>query len=112
MVVLINPFEVPSEVSDEAFLAGWEEAADFLGSQPGFIETALHRAVSPDAHFRFINIARWESAAAFAAAIATERFRELARDNRIPNYPALYDVLRRADASTAAARPVEKGALT
>ena len=110
MVVLINPFEVPAEVGDEAFLAGWQEAADFLRSQPGFVDATLHRALRPDARFRFVNVATWESPAAFAAAVATDRFRELNRDNSIPNYPALYQVARHVDAAPAPADPVEEGA--
>ena len=99
MVVLINPFEVSEETSDHDFLSGWERAATFLRGQPGFVGTRLHRAVSPDARFRFINVAEWESPEAFAAAVASDDFRRLARTNASPNYPALYQVVRTANPS-------------
>ena len=92
-VVLINPFEVPSGVSDTDFLAGWERAAAYMSRQQGFVGTRLHRALRPDARFRFINVAEWESAADFQAAIATDEFRELARGG-VAGSPALYEVAR------------------
>jgi heme-degrading monooxygenase HmoA len=97
MVVLINPFEVPAETSDEEFLAGWERAAAYLQAQPGFVGTVLHRALSPDdAPFRFVNVAEWESPQAFAAAVTSDGFRRLARNSPSPGHPALYTVVRTA----------------
>jgi heme oxygenase (mycobilin-producing) len=92
-VVLINPFEVPAEVPEEQFLAGWERAAEVLRSRPGFIGSRLHRSLSPDARFRFINVAEWESPQHFQAAVADPAFAELAK-NSPPNFPALYEVAR------------------
>ena len=60
--VLINPFEVPEDMDDERFLEGWGRAADYMRSRPGFVATRLHRAVSPNPRFRFVNVAEWESA--------------------------------------------------
>lgn len=60
-VMLINPFEVPEETTDEDFLQGWQRAADYMREQPGFVASRLHRALAPDARFRFINVAEWES---------------------------------------------------
>ena len=57
MPTLINPFEVPPG-ADEAFVAGWRRARDFLASREGFSATTLHRALRPDAEFRFVNVAR------------------------------------------------------
>ncbi len=91
--VLINPFEVPEGVPDEAFLAGWERAAEYMRRQPGFVTSRLHRSLAPDAKFRFVNIAEWESPAHFQAAVSTPEFRELA--GRSPaNYPSVYRVVR------------------
>jgi heme-degrading monooxygenase HmoA len=59
--VLINPFEVPEDVDDDRFLEGWGRAADYMQSRPGFVASRLHRAVSPNAKFRFVNVAEWES---------------------------------------------------
>src|SRR5881628_131525 len=54
MPTLINPFEVPPG-ADEAFVAGWRRARDFLASREGFSATTLHRALRPDAEFRFVH---------------------------------------------------------
>jgi heme oxygenase (mycobilin-producing) len=56
-VVLINALEVPADKAGH-FIAAWEATRDFLQSQPGYIETALHQALTPDADFLFVNIAR------------------------------------------------------
>ena len=92
-VILINPFEVPEGADDEAFLRGWERAADYMRQQPGFLSTRLHRALGPDARFRFVNIAEWASPQDFQAAVTSEQFREIARDAG-PSSPALYEVVR------------------
>ena len=68
-VTLINAFEVPPE-SDEPFIAGWERARDFLATKEGFSATALHRALRPDAEFRFVNVAQVDSPQAWQRAIA------------------------------------------
>ena len=92
-VILINPFEVPEGADDEEFLRGWERAADYMRQQPGFLSTRLHRALGPDARFRFVNIAEWASPQDFQAAVTSEQFREIARDAG-PSSPALYEVVR------------------
>lgn len=48
--------------------------------QPGFGSTTLHQALAPDADFRFVNVARWESAEAFRAAVAQTGFKEAGED--------------------------------
>ena len=92
-VILINPFEVPEGTDDEAFLGGWQRAADFMQRQPGFLGSRLHRALAPDARFRFINIAEWSSPQDFQAAVGSEEFRQIAKDAG-PSFPALYEVVR------------------
>ncbi len=91
-VILINPFEVPPG-HDEEFVGGWQRAADYLRRQPGFITARLHRALSPEARFRFINVAEWESPPHFQAAVGNEEFRRMAAGAG-PNYPALFEVIR------------------
>jgi heme-degrading monooxygenase HmoA len=91
-VVLINPFEVPAG-ADEEFITSWEAAHDYLRGQSGYLHTRLHRNILPDADFRFVNIAGWESAEAFRAAVESRGFQETGR----PPYPAhlaLYRVVR------------------
>ena len=92
-VILINPFELPDGADDEQFLSGWQRAADYMSRQPGFVSTRLHRALAPDARFRFINVAEWDSPQAFQAAVATDEFREIAKGAG-PGSPALYEVVR------------------
>jgi heme-degrading monooxygenase HmoA len=91
--ILINPFEVPEGVDDDRFLEGWGRAADFMRSQPGFVESQLHRAVSPNPRFRFVNVAKWESPQDFQAAVRSPEFQAMAA-SAPPNYPALYEVVR------------------
>ena len=92
-VILINSFEVPEGANDEDFLRGWERAADYMRQQPGFMSTRLHRALAPDARFRFVNVAEWESPQAFQDAVGGEQFREIAK-GAAPGSPALYEVVR------------------
>jgi hypothetical protein len=66
-VTLINVFEVPPGQL-EASVRFWEAARDFLARQPGFVSTRLHQAISPEVRFLLVNVALWESAAAYEAA--------------------------------------------
>jgi heme oxygenase (mycobilin-producing) len=90
--VLINPFEVPAG-ADEEFITSWEAARDYLRGQPGYLHTRLHRSILPDADFRFVNIAGWESAEAFRAAVESPGFQQAGRVP-YPAHPALYRVVR------------------
>jgi heme oxygenase (mycobilin-producing) len=90
-VVLINAFEVP-EGEDDAFLAGWERAREFLSTQEGYLSTRLHRSLSPDAEFRFVNVALWESAHAFREAISQPEFKNAPVP--FPFHASLYEVVR------------------
>ncbi|MGH3166672.1 MAG: antibiotic biosynthesis monooxygenase family protein [Trebonia sp.] len=93
-VVLINAFEVPAGEAEQ-FIAAWEQSRDFMRAQPGFIETALHQALMPDADFLFVNVARWETAADFTAAVRSAGFLESAA--ALASYrphPGLYRVIR------------------
>ena len=71
-VVLINVFEVPAGAIDKT-IGMWKKSRDFLQKQPGYISTALHRSVGPDATFQLVNIARWQSVESFQAATASMR---------------------------------------
>ena len=92
-VILINPFEVSAETDDEGFLRGWQRAADYMREQPGFLNSRLHRALAPDARYRFINVAEWASPQDFQAAVASEEFRQIAASGS-PGSPSLYEVVR------------------
>lgn len=93
-VILINAFTVPAGKEAEA-VRFWEEAAAFMKQQPGYLSTALHRAILPDARFRLINIARWESAEAFKNASRALRADSGIKpvDGVVPA-PSLYEVIR------------------
>jgi heme oxygenase (mycobilin-producing) len=67
-VRLISAFEVPPD-ADAAFIAAWEQARDLLSQREGAALPALHRALRPDAEFRFVNVARVESPKAWRQAI-------------------------------------------
>ncbi len=92
-VILINPFELPERTADDDFLRGWERAADYMRKQPGFVSTRLHRALVPDARFRFINVAEWESPEDFQAAVGRPEFRDIAARGPAGS-PALYEAVR------------------
>jgi heme-degrading monooxygenase HmoA len=91
-IILINAFEVPQE-EDEAFLDGWERQREFLNAQQGYISTRLHRSLSPDAEFRFVNVALWESQQAFRDATSQLQFRAAPVPFRF--HASLYEVVRR-----------------
>ena len=93
-VVLINAFEVPPE-SDDAFLAGWEASRQVLRTQPGYVATRLHRGLSPETRFRFVNIGRYASPRAFQAAVEQPEFRQAAAAIQHRAHPGLYEVVRR-----------------
>ena len=93
-VTLVNSFVV-DPARDEVFTELWTETSLYFREQPGFIGLRLHRAVSPEAHYRYVNVARWESAEQFSAAHRTERFRELVSQpawREYPSNPVLYEV--------------------
>jgi heme-degrading monooxygenase HmoA len=93
-VTLINSFAVP-EGRDDAFLAIWSRTSAYFRAQPGFVSLRLHRAVSPDAAYRFVNVAVWATAKEFGAAHATDEFRSVVGQpawREFPSSPALYEV--------------------
>jgi heme-degrading monooxygenase HmoA len=93
-VTLINAFEVPDDQAEQ-FIAAWEKTRDYLEKQPGYVDTALHQAVMPGAEFQFVNIAYWQTAEDFRAAIQSPGFVESAAGLAAYRpHPALYHVVR------------------
>ncbi|MDO5090388.1 MAG: antibiotic biosynthesis monooxygenase family protein [Cardiobacteriaceae bacterium] len=89
-VILINAFRVAPGQEDAA-LAAWRKARDFLQTQPGYLDTRLHKNLDPEGEFLFVNIARWQSVEDFHA--ATARMRQALPDNRVPGvhaHPGLF----------------------
>ncbi len=94
VITLINPFEVPENMLEES-IAFWEQARDFLQTQPGYISTDLHQSIIGDARFVLINVAKWESAEAFmAAAKKMQAEANLPKVEGLMQNPALYKVIR------------------
>jgi heme-degrading monooxygenase HmoA len=92
-VVLINSFEVP-DAEAETFITAWQQARDYLQAQPGYVDTALHQALTPGADFQFVNVARWRTAEDFMTAIQSPGFRQAATDlGGYPAHPALYKMV-------------------
>jgi heme-degrading monooxygenase HmoA len=71
-VVLINLFQV-AEADIPALLKAWEDDANWMKRQPGYISTQLHRAIGGSN--LFLNYAVWESVAHFRAAFTHPDFR-------------------------------------
>jgi heme-degrading monooxygenase HmoA len=94
-VTLVNSFRVPPG-RDAAFHELWERTSHYFTRQPGFRSLRLHRAVSDDAPYRWVNVARWESEDAFRAAHATEEFRAVVTGPgwaEFPSSPVLFEVV-------------------
>ncbi|MBV9688128.1 MAG: antibiotic biosynthesis monooxygenase [Ktedonobacteraceae bacterium] len=91
-VVLINPFEVPAG-EEERFLKAWHEVAGHMRRAPGFLSTRLHKSLDPQAKFRFINVAQWESPQQLQAAISSEAVQKLLAAVSFTAHPALYQVI-------------------
>jgi heme-degrading monooxygenase HmoA len=79
-VVLVNVFTL-ANADEGTFLKIWQEDAEFMKRQPGFISTQLHRAIGENP--TYLNYAVWESTAAFRAAFTHPEFR-----TKLSKYPS------------------------
>jgi heme-degrading monooxygenase HmoA len=94
-VTLMNRFLVP-DGSDDHFVDLWTETSNYFRAQPGFLSLRLHRAVTPGAEHRYVNIARWASEADYRAPHGTDEFRRLVTKepwHQYPSSPLLYEVV-------------------
>jgi hypothetical protein len=60
------------------------------------VSLRLHRAVSPDTHYRYVNVATWASAEQFRAAHQLPEFLQVVGQpgwQEFPSNPALYEVV-------------------
>lgn len=71
-VVLVNIFRV-NEADIPQLLKGWEEDANWMKKQPGYISTQLHRGIAGST--TFMNYAIWESVAHFRTAFMNPDFK-------------------------------------
>jgi heme-degrading monooxygenase HmoA len=93
-VTLINSFHVAPD-RDQAFRELWGITSTYFIARPGFVSLRLHRAVNDDTAYRWVNVAVWESEAAFRAAHGTAEFRALVTAPgwaEFPSLPALFEV--------------------
>ncbi|QLE45326.1 antibiotic biosynthesis monooxygenase (plasmid) [Nostoc sp. C052] len=92
-VVLINVFSVPQGLEDE-FLQKWNQTAQLMKSEPGFIETKLHRSLDPTERFQFINIAKWSSKETWQSAFSKRISQNEIFEQQLPieANPALYQI--------------------
>jgi heme-degrading monooxygenase HmoA len=110
-VPFVNCFEVPAGREDE-FLDRWTEVNTYMRAKPGFVSHRLHRSLSPEARFRFVNYAQWDTVENWQAA-HDEGFRRLLSQPGWAEFTsthALYEVVHEAtadspDAATPAAQP-------
>jgi len=79
-VVLVNIFTV-AEADIPALLTAWENDANWMKRQPGFISSQLHRAIGGSC--MFLNYAVWDSVDQFRAAFTHPDFR-----NALGAYPS------------------------
>ena len=94
MVQFVNCFEVPAGREDE-FFTMWLEVNAYMKQKPGYVSHRLLRSLSPEAGFRFVNYADWESAPQWTAA-HDDGFRSLMRRPEWRDFrstPALYEVV-------------------
>jgi heme-degrading monooxygenase HmoA len=70
-VMLVNVFTL-DKADEQTFLQAWQDDAEFMKRQPGFISTQLHRAIGESP--TYLNYAVWESTANFRAAFTHPEF--------------------------------------
>lgn len=79
-VVLVNVFQV-DETDIPGLLKAWEDDANWMKRQPGYISTQLHRGIGGSN--LFLNYAVWESVAHFRTAFSHPEFKQA-----LENYPS------------------------
>lgn len=79
-VVLINLFDVAEE-DVQALIKAWENDANWMKKQPGYISTQLHKGIAGST--LFLNYAVWESVEHFRKAFTHPEFR-----NTLKAYPS------------------------
>ena len=97
-VTFINCFEFPVGREDE-FFALFKRVNAYMRSKPGYLGHQMHRALTDDASFRFINVVQWASAEHCRAA-HDEGFRAMASEPDAEAFhfrPGLYEVVHECE---------------
>ena len=90
--ILINCFEVAPD-QDERFLGLWKQADELLRSRGGYRSTRLHKALGPQALFRYINVAELDSVESWQSVVSSPEFGAIAAQmRRFHPSPGLYAV--------------------
>lgn len=77
------------------FLNAWDRANDHLKKQPGHLSTTLHRSMSANATFRFVNVAKWKTVDDFRNATQSNEYQDAASWlSTYPVFAAAYDTVR------------------
>ncbi|CAL2067428.1 MULTISPECIES: rhodanese-like domain-containing protein [Streptomyces] len=58
--VVIIPIEIDEE-KEASYLDAWQDAAEVMAAQPGFLRTYMFRTIVPGSKFSLVNVAEWES---------------------------------------------------
>lgn len=99
--VLINTFEVPTDRERE-FLALWRQANALLRDARAYRSTRLHRALSPDAVIRYVNVAQLDSVDTWRTVLGQPPFRAIAASmSDFSSRPGLFEVTVTDTAPTA-----------
>lgn len=103
-VRFINLFTVPAG-RDERFMELWKRVNVYMAAKPGYLNHHLHRALSGDVPYRYVNYVEWESGETWAAA-HDAGFRELVADPGWAEFtttPALYEIVHEGAATRVSA---------
>ena len=93
-ITLVNCFEVPSSREEEFFIL-WQQVNTYMRGKNGYLGHKLHRSLTSDARFRFVNVAQWASTESFNAA-HDAGFRALVSQPAwasFRSFPTLYEVV-------------------
>lgn len=89
-VTLINVFIVPED-KEEEFFENWRRTASHFQKTKGFVECHFHKNTGVgNGTFRFINIAKWESADAWRISHDDYKPTEYAVEG-VKGHPAIFE---------------------
>jgi quinol monooxygenase YgiN len=74
-VTFINTFILPSAEASTEFLKHWKGDGNYMKSQYGMLSAQLHRSIGEKSNV-FVNVAVWESTAAFRRAFQNPEFQQ------------------------------------